>query len=104
MMWLLRKDQVEVVTRPGARYLCVCASSVDHVCAYGIRHCYITHSLPPLPPLSLPSPLSHTHTQSAIPDTLIPEEYHIVKHPGVKGLEIHDEYVQTLKQLKSVKR
>ena len=94
-MWLLRKDQVEVVTQPGARYLCVCASSV----AYRILHCYITHSLPPLPPLSLPSPPSHTHTQSAIPDTLIPEEYHIVKHPGVKGLEIHDEYVQTLKQL-----
>jgi len=30
---------------------------------------------------------------SAIPDTLIPEEYHIVKHPGVMGLEFHDECV-----------
>lgn len=24
-------------------------------------------------------------------DTLVPEEYHIVKHPGVLGLEFHDE-------------
>ena len=27
----------------------------------------------------------------ALPNTLIPEEYHIVKHPGVLGLEFHDE-------------
>ena len=26
-----------------------------------------------------------------LPNTLIPEEYHIVKHPGVLGLEFHDE-------------
>jgi hypothetical protein len=28
---------------------------------------------------------------NALPNTLIPEEYHIVKHPGVLGLEFHDE-------------
>lgn len=30
-------------------------------------------------------------TNNALPNTLIPEEYHIVKHPGVLGLEFHDE-------------
>lgn len=28
---------------------------------------------------------------SSLPNTIIPEEYHIVKHPGVLGLEYHDE-------------
>lgn len=30
-------------------------------------------------------------TNNALPNTLIPEEYHIVKHPGVLGLEFHNE-------------
>ena len=30
-------------------------------------------------------------SNNALPNTLIPEEYHIVKHPGVLGLEFHDE-------------
>lgn len=25
--------------------------------------------------------------------TIIPEEYHIVKHPGVLGMKIHDTYI-----------
>ena len=29
------------------------------------------------------------------PNTLLPDEYHIVKHPGVLGLEFHDESVVT---------
>jgi len=29
--------------------------------------------------------------QQILPATLIPKEYHIVKHPGVMGLEFHDE-------------
>ena len=28
-----------------------------------------------------------------LPDTLIPEEYHIVKNKGVMGIEFHEEYV-----------
>ena len=27
----------------------------------------------------------------SVPQTLIPNEYHLVKHPGVLGLEFHDE-------------
>ena len=34
---------------------------------------------------------SKTSNSNALPNTLIPEEYHIVKHPGVLGLEFHDE-------------
>ncbi|XP_032220070.1 axonemal dynein light chain domain-containing protein 1 [Nematostella vectensis] len=32
---------------------------------------------------------------SQIPDTLLPSEYHIVKNPGVMGLEFHDEKYTT---------
>ena len=30
-------------------------------------------------------------TSNPLPNTLVPDEYHIVKHPGVLGLEFHDE-------------
>lgn len=30
---------------------------------------------------------------SQIPNSLIPSEYHIVKNPGVTGLEFQEEYV-----------
>lgn len=36
-----------------------------------------------------------SNNYSALPNTLVPEEYHIVKHPGVLGLEFHDEWVIT---------
>jgi hypothetical protein len=31
-----------------------------------------------------------------IPETIIPEEYHIIKHPGVLGLDLHDEHYSTV--------
>ena len=33
---------------------------------------------------------------SQIPNSLIPSEYHIVKNPGVMGLEFQEEYVYVL--------
>lgn len=31
-----------------------------------------------------------------LPDTLIPDEYHIVKNRGVMGIEYHEEWVSVL--------
>ena len=35
--------------------------------------------------------LVQSASAQSIPATLVPREYHIVKHPGVMGLEFHDE-------------
>ena len=36
-------------------------------------------------------PFSSKELASEIPNSLVPSEYHIVKNPGVLGLEFHDE-------------
>ncbi|EDO47152.1 predicted protein, partial [Nematostella vectensis] len=46
-------------------------------------------------PASVEREIQALDGSSQIPDTLLPSEYHIVKNPGVMGLEFHDEKYTT---------